>query len=87
MLNKAKDDLVFTGIGDRFSKLKSFLLAFSPKKVTVTQFRNLSEGKFDGSQREGKRIIIQSNKIDFWTGLDVLLRLRLSVHTGIITEP
>ena len=44
------------------------------------------ENESDNLQGEGVKIIIPSNKIDIYTRLEVLLRLKLAGHINTLTE-
>ena len=55
----------------------------------IDRIRNPPLPAIDGSvdlQREGVKILIQSNIIDIFTRLEVLLGLKISGHTDTLTE-
>ena len=81
-------DLGYTGVGDYQSKRKTFLTETLPKLVEEFQNRTFEEitDESDNLQGEGFKIIIPSNIIDIYTTLEVLLGLKLSGHTDILTE-
>ena len=87
MLKNIKNDLGYTGPGDYPSKRKTFLTKTLPSLVEEIQNRTFEEIT-DNSDLQGKRvkIIIQSNIIDIYTRLEVLLGLNFSDHTDILTE-
>ena len=76
-------DLGYNGIGDRDSKRKIFFLKKLPKLVEEIQNKTFDEIDLEG---DGVEIIIQSNIIDIYTRLEVLLGLKLSGHTDTLTE-
>ena len=89
MLNNIIRDLGYTGIGDNKSKRKTFLKETLPKLVEGIQNRTYEEITLDSDnklQGEGVKIIIPSNIIDIYTRLEVLLGLKLSGHSDILTE-
>ena len=88
MMNNIKNDLGYTGVGDRDSKRKTFLTVTLPKLVEKIQNRTFEEIIDDSGdlRGEGLKIIIPSNIIDIYTRLEVLLRLKLSGHSGTLTE-
>ena len=75
-------DLKYDGLGDRDSKRKIFFTKKLPKLVEDIQNRTFDEIDLDG---QGIKIIIPSNIIDIYTRLEVLLGLKLSGHTDILT--
>ena len=75
-------DLKYDGLGDRDSKRKIFFTKKLPKLVEDIQNRTFDEIDL----QEGVKIIIPSNIIDIYTRLEVLLGLKLSGHTDILTE-
>ena len=77
-------DLGYTGVGDRDSKRKTFLTITFPKLVEEIQNKTFDEVDLEG-QRSHK-IIIPSNIIDIRTRLEILLGLKLSGNTDILTE-
>ena len=81
-------DLGYTGVGDYQSKRKTFLTETLPKIVEEIQNRTFEEitDESDNLQGEGVKIIIPSNISDIYTRLEVLLGLKLSGHTDILTE-
>ena len=89
MMNNIKNDLAYTGVGDRDSKRKTFLTKTLPSLVEEIQNRTFEEINDDSDsdlQGQGVKIIIPSNIIDIYTRLEVLLGLKLSGHTDILTE-
>ena len=88
MMNNIKNDLGYTGVGDRDSKRKTFLTVTLPKLVEKIQNRTFEEiiDDTDDLQGEGLKIIIPSNIIDIYTRLEVLLGLKSSGHTDTLTE-
>ena len=88
MMNNIKNDLGYTGVGDRDSKRKTFLTITLPKLVEKIQNRTFEEITEDSDdlQGEGIKIIIPSNIIDIYIRLEVLLGLKLSGHTDTLTE-
>ena len=88
MMNNIKNDLGYTGVGDRDSKRKTFLTKTLPKLVEKIQNRTFEEltDDSDNLQGEGVRIIIPSNIIDIYTRLEVLLGLKFSGHSDTLTE-
>ena len=83
MLNNFIRDLGYTGIGDYESYRKTFLTETLPKLVEDIQNRTFDEIDLEG---QGVKIVIPSNIIDIYTGLEVLLGLKLSGHTDTLTE-
>ena len=81
-------DLGYYGTGDRDSKRKKFLTKKLPKLVEDIQNKTLDEitDNSDDLRGEGLKIIIPSNIIDIYTRLEILLGLKLSVHTDTLTE-
>ena len=69
MMNNIKNDLGYTGVGDRDSKRKTFLTVTLPKLVEKIQNRTFEEIRDDSDdlQGEGLKIIIPSNIIDIYT--------------------
>ena len=88
MKNNTKNDLGYTGVGDRDSKRKTFLTITLPKLVEKIQnrtFEEITDGS-DDLQGEGIKFIIPSNIIDIYTRLEILLGLKLAGHSDILTE-
>ena len=83
MLNNIIRDLGYTGIGDNKSKRKTFFTETLPKLVEDIQNKTFEEIDLEG---QGVKIIIPSNIIDIYTRLEVLLGLKLSGHSDILTE-
>ena len=52
----------------------------------INQFRNIKKEEPADLKGQGVKIIIPSNIIDIYTRLEVLLGLKLSGHTDILTE-
>ena len=89
MLNNIINDLGYTGMGDRDSKRKTFFTKTLPKLVEEIQNKTFEKITLDSDsdlQGEGVKIIVPSNIIDIYTRLEVLLGLKLSAHTDILTE-
>ena len=88
MMSIVKRDLGYTGTGDKKSNGKIFFTITLPELVDELQNRSLDEITVDSDdlQGEGFKIIIPCNINDFYTRLEVLLGLKLSVHTDILTE-
>ena len=88
MMYNIIDDLGYTGIGDKPSKRKTLFTRTLPKLVEEIQNKTFEEITDDSSDLEGQgvKIIIPSNIIDIYTRLEVLLGLKLSGHTGTLTE-
>ena len=80
--------LVYTGIGDRDSKRKTFFTKRLPKLVEKFHNKTFEEinDDFEDLESEGLKIIIPSNIIDMYTRLEVLPGLKLSGHTDTLTE-
>ena len=73
-------DLGYNGQHDEKTNQNNFFIKL------FNQFRNTKKEEPDNLQGEGIKIIIPSNIIDIYTRLDVLLGLKLSGHTDILTE-
>ena len=88
MLNNIIRDLGYTGIGDHTSKRRTFLTKTLPKLVEEIQNKTFEEitDDSDDLQGEGVKTIIPSNIIDIYIRLEILLGLKLSGHTGTLTE-
>ena len=88
MMNNIKNDLGYTGVGDRDSKRKTLLTITLPKLVEKIQNRTFEEITHDSDdlRGEGLKIIIPSNIIDIYTRLEILSGLKLSGHTDTLTE-
>ena len=88
MMNIIINDLVYTGVGDKDSKRKTFFTKKLPKLVEQIPSKTFDEitNDSDDLQGEGVEIIIPSNIIDTYTRLEILLGLNLSGHTGTLTE-
>ena len=88
MMNNIKNDLGYTGVGDRDLKRKTFLTITLPKLVEKIQNRTFEEitDDSDDLQGEGVKIVIPLNIIDIYTRLEVLLGLKLSGHSDTLTE-
>ena len=88
MYNIIKDS-GYRGIGDKPSKRKTFSIEKLPKLVDENQnktFEEITDNSDSDLQGEGVKIIIPSNIIDIYTRLEVLLGLKLSGHSDILTE-
>ena len=82
-------DLGYSGEGDRHSKRKIFFTKKLPKLVEDIQnktFEEINDDSDNDLQGQGVKIIIPSNIIDIYTRLEVLLGLKLSGHTNILSE-
>ena len=88
MINNIISDLGYTGIGDRHSNKKTFFTKTLPKLVEEIQNKTFDEitDDSDNLKGEGVKPIIPSNKIDIYTRLEILLKLKLSGHTDTLTE-
>ena len=86
MMNNIKNDLSYTGIGDKPSKRKTSLLTDLLKKVAGIECRILKEEESEDLESQGVKIVTPSNIIDIYTRLEVLLGLKLSGHTDTLTE-
>ena len=88
MLYNIINDLGYTGIGDNKSKRKTFLKEKLPKLVEEIQNRKFEEITDDSNDLEGQgvKIIIPNNIFDIYTRLEVLLGLKLSGHSDILSE-
>ena len=89
MMNNIKNDLGYTGVGDRDSKRKTFFLIKLPKLVEGIQnktFDGINDDSDSDLQGQGVKIFIPSNIIDIYTRLEILLELKLSGHTDTLTE-
>ena len=89
-LSSIKNDLGYTGVGDRPSNRKIFLTITLPKIIDKIQ-NKIFEEIIDSSDNdlEGQGIeknIIASNIIDIYTGLENLLGLKVSGRTTTLTE-
>ena len=81
-------DLGYNGTGDRDSKRKTFFAKKLPKLVEDIQNETFDEITDNSDDLRGERIkiIIPFNIIDIYTRLEILLGLKLSGHTDILTE-
>ena len=89
MLYNILKDVNYTGIRDRTSNRKNFFLIELPKKVSEINNIRFDETTDDSDgdlQGDGAKIIIPSNIIDIYTGLEILLGLKLSGHTNTLRE-
>ena len=88
MTNNIIRDLGYNGVGDKQSNRKIYFTLTLPKLVEESQNKSFDENTDDSDklQGEGVKIIIPSNIIDIYTRLEVLLELKLSVHTNTQTE-
>ena len=59
---------------------------FETDSLEKRRFETQLEKESDELQVEGMKIIIPSNIIDFWNTLEVLVGLKLSGHTDILTD-
>ena len=80
------NDILYTGIGDKSSKRKTFILEDLPEKVAKIEARLANEEDSDDLQWDGMKITISCNNIDFWTRLELLLALKQSGHSDTLTE-
>ena len=88
MMNKIKKDLGCTGRGDRQSNRKRLFTTQLPTKVEDIQNKTIDEITDSSDKLEGQGLKINnpSNIIDINTRLEVLLELKLSGRTVILTE-
>ena len=89
MMNNIINDLGYTGYDDRNSKRKYFFTKTLPKLVEEIQnrtFEEITDDSDNSLQGEGIKIIIPSNITDIYTRLEILLGLKLSGHTDVLTE-
>ena len=86
--NNNKNDFNYTGIGDKSPRRRTFFTITLPKLVNHIQNKIFDENinNRDNLQVEGVKIILPSNIIDIYTGLEILLRLKLVSHTDTLTE-
>ena len=68
------------------SKTMEYIIEIFPQRVANVQARLLNEEEPNEIQGEGMETIIPSDIYDRWTGLKVLLGLKLSGHADILTE-
>ena len=87
-LNSMINAIGYTGFGDKLGKLKKFPPKGLPKKIETIENHFFSEFTNESVdlQGEGVKIIIPSKISDIWTILVILLGLKLSGHTDILTE-
>ena len=81
-------DLGYTGIEERKSNSKIFFTITLPKIVEEIQNKTFEEITIDSDsdlQGEGVKIIIPSNIIDIYSGLEILLGLKLSGHSNTLS--
>ena len=91
MFHKFNNDIGYTGEGDKQSKRETFITEELPRRVAQIENRILYPPRKieDGTnplEGEVMKIIIPSNITDKYTRLEVLLGLKLSGHTDIVTE-
>ena len=88
LMYKIVRDLGYTGDGDEDSKRKTFFTKKLPKLAEEIQNKTFDEINVDSNylQGDGAKTIIQSNVIDIYNRLEILLGLKLSGHTKILTE-
>ena len=65
-----KNDLGYTGIGDKPSKRKNFPATVLPKKVAEIESRFIDEEVSDNLEGQGLEIIIPLNIIDIYIRLE-----------------
>ena len=82
MINILKD-LCYTGLKDKPSKRKNFVLNDVPNKVEKLQNISMEEFNLQGL---GLKIITSSNILDIYTRLEVSMGIKLSGHSDIFTE-
>ena len=87
-MNNTLGDLAYTGIRDRPYRRKTSSTKTLHKLVENIQNKTFAEiiDSSDDLQGEGFKIILPSNIIDIYTGLEILLGPKLSVHTITLTE-
>ena len=85
MLNITKKDIRYTGVGNRSSKRRTFLLTGMLEKVAEIQSKPLNEDEAVDLQGQGMKII-HSNVLDIWTRLKFLQGLTLFGHVDTLTE-
>ena len=83
MMNNFLRDVNYRGIGDRDSKRKTFSTIELPKSVNEIQNKTFDEIDLEG---QGLKIILTSNIIEIYTRLEILLELKLSSYTDVVTE-
>ena len=88
LMKKIINDRCYTSDGDRDSKRKTFFTITLPKSVEEFQNRTFEKitDDADDLQGEGVKIIIPSNIVDIYTGLETLLGLKLSCQHDTPTE-
>ena len=88
MMKIIKNDLNYTGLGDKSLKRKTFLTKTLPGMVEDIRNETFDEiiDNSDNVQVHGLKIIIPTNIIDIYNRLEVLLGLKLSEHSDTLTE-
>ena len=83
MMNTFKNDLNYTGVGDKSSGRKTFLTKKIPKMIEVIQNRTFIEIDLEG---QGVKIMIPSNFIVIYIRLKILLGTKLSGLTETLIQ-
>ena len=88
LMKSIKTELNFTGIGDKLTKKKTTLVQKLSKLVEDNQNKTFDEiiDTSDNLEEGIEKIFIPYNTIDIYTRREVLLRLKLSDGTDILTE-
>ena len=88
LMNNIINVLGYTGIGDIYSKRKTFFTKTLPELVEEIQKQTFDEitDDCDDLQEEGGKVVIPSNKNDIYTRLEILLGLNISGHADTLTE-
>ena len=88
MMNNIIRDLGYTGKWDGDSKRKTIFTKGLPKLVEDIQNKTFEEISDDSDdlQGEGVNFIIPSNINDIYSGVEILVGLKLSGHTYTLTE-
>ena len=84
-----KNKLNLTGIADKSSKRKLFLIQKFPKRDANLKYKIFDEIVSDSDNLKGagnEKPIIPSNIIDIYTRVEVLLAIKISGHTNTLTE-
>ena len=89
MVNNIINAIGYTGFGDKVPKRKNFFPKTFPIKVVNNQNQTFSEiaDATDNLQGQGMKIIIPPNIVDTWTGLEMVLGLKLSGHSDTLSDP
>ena len=84
MINNIKNDLSYTGVGDRPSNRRTILTITLPKIIDEIQNKTFDE--FYLESQGIQKFIIPSNIIDIYTRLEISQGLKLSGHSNTLTE-